>query len=162
GAAANVNPVSGIGAGGEEQYDDLARIGAMLGGEVVKTWAQVRTHNRRGPRRIVQSVATVSVWGYEPVPDESVNYFGVASPRLTRRRAPLPAAEAAERQLAAFRQARDALPADASPGRRQVAQRNCTWAELVARTATEQRGRITRDLDLWAMRINDIGIVAVS
>jgi hypothetical protein len=162
GAAANVNPVCGIGAGGPEQYDDLARIGAMLGGEATKTWAQIRTHNRRGHRRIVQSVATVSVWDYEPVADDTIDFFGVASRRLTLPLAALPDPEAAERQLAAFRQARDALASTAPPGRRQVAQRLCTWAELVARTAAEKRGPVTRDLELWALRINDIGMVAVS
>jgi len=33
--------------------NDAHRLGMMLGGETLKVWAQVRTHNRRGPRRIV-------------------------------------------------------------------------------------------------------------
>ncbi|MDA1215174.1 MAG: neutral/alkaline non-lysosomal ceramidase N-terminal domain-containing protein, partial [Planctomycetota bacterium] len=66
GAAGNVSPRCGIGSGGPEQYDDLERIGAMLGGETLKVWSQIRTHNQHGPRRIVQSVAAISLWDYEP------------------------------------------------------------------------------------------------
>ena len=42
--------VGRVGSGGAEQFDDLYRIGAMLGDDVVKTWAEIRTHNRHGPR----------------------------------------------------------------------------------------------------------------
>lgn len=69
GAAGNVSPRCGIGSGGAEQFDDLHRIGAMLGGEVVKTWADIRTHNQYGPRRVVQSVAAISVRDYETLPE---------------------------------------------------------------------------------------------
>ena len=90
GAAGNICPASGIGAGGPEQFDDQLRLGAMLGGEVVKTWGQIRTHNRRGPRRIVKSVATLSTWDYESVPAECIEHFGVARKRLVLDMAPLP------------------------------------------------------------------------
>ena len=55
----------------------------MLAGETLKTWASIRTHHRHGPRRIVQFVAVISVWDYEPLTAESVDYFRVASRRLT-------------------------------------------------------------------------------
>src|SRR5262249_47526366 len=108
GAAGNINPACGIGAGGEQQYADLARIGAMLGGEVLKTWAQIRTHQRRGPRRIVKSVAAISTWDHEPLPEACVEFFGVAEQRRTLAMAPLPDRETAEREVARRRQERDA------------------------------------------------------
>jgi hypothetical protein len=160
GAAGNINPVCGIGTGGVDQLDDLVRLGAMLAGETLKTWAGIRTHNRRGPRRIVQSVATVSVWDYEPLPGACLDFFGVASRRLTLPLATLPDREAAERELAQRRAARDAD--HASQGARHVAQRLYEWAELVARTVATSSGRVTRDVEVWALRINDIGLVAVS
>jgi hypothetical protein len=159
GAAGNVNPVCGIGAGGPAQFDDLARLGAMLASETLKTWAGIRTHHRRGPRRIVQSVATVSVWDYQPLPAACLDFFGVANRRLTLPLAPLPDRETAERQLAERRAARDGP--HASQGARHVAQRLYEWADLVARTAAAG-SRVTRDLEVWALRINDIGLVAVS
>lgn len=162
GAAANINPVCGIGGGGAEQFDDSARIGASLAGETLKIWAEVRTHNRRGPRRIVQSVAAVSVWDYESMPVECVEFLGVAGRRLTLPLAPLPDRETAERQLAEMRRARDESEARGdSPGARNVSQRLFEWADLVARTAAAGTP-VARDLEVWALRINDIGIVAVN
>jgi hypothetical protein len=163
GAAGNVNPVCGIGTGGPDQFEDLHRLGAMLGGEVIKTWSQVRTHNRRSPRRIVQSVAAISAWDYEPLPPESVAFLGVASRRVTLPLAPFPDKASVERQLAQYRQARDRARADKAPrGTQNVAQRLCEWAELVAQTAAAHPGGATRDVEVWGMRINDIGIAAVS
>lgn len=163
GAAGNINPICGIGAGGPEQYDDLERLGAMLGGEVLKTWAQIRTHHRRGPRRMVQSVAAISVWDYEPLPEASVEHFGTVERRLTLPLAPLPDRETAERQLALRRREREEARArNASPGAQNVAQRLCDWAELVARTVAGGATQVTRDLVVWALRIDDVGLVAVS
>src|SRR5207253_7213528 len=122
----------------------------MLGGEVLKVWAQVRTHNRRGERRIVQSVATFSVWDYEPTPAACVEFFGVAGRRLTLPLAPLPDREAAEQQLLRYRRARDEARAGGAPqGVQNVAQRLYEWAELVAR-AVAAGPAVTRDLEFWA------------
>jgi hypothetical protein len=74
----------------------------------------------------------------------------------------LPDRATAERQLAEKRQARDDAEArGASLGARNVAQRLYEWAELVARTAAVGKP-VARDLEVWALRINDIGIVAVN
>lgn len=162
GAAGNVNPCCGIGTGGPEQYDDVRRLGAMLGGEAVTTWARIRTHNRHGPRRIVQSVATVSVWDYEPLPEACVEHFSVATRRLTLPLANLPDRTAAEKQLAHYRQRLDEARQGTSRGAIHVAQRLAQWAEMVLRTVDEGKNPVTRSLDFWALRLNDIGIVAVS
>ncbi len=162
GAAGNVNPICGIGTGGSEQFDDSERLGAMLAGETLKTWAAIRTHNRSGPRRVVQSVAAISVWDYEPLPSDCVEFLGVASRRITLPMAPLPDRDAAEKQLAERRQARDAAVARGdSQGALNVVQRLYEWAALVAKTVAAGEP-VTRELDVWAMRINDIGIVAVN
>jgi hypothetical protein len=162
GAAGNINPRCGIGTGGPEQYDDARRLGTILAGETLKAWAAIRTHNRQGPRRIVQSVAAISVWDYEPLPAERVEYFGVATRRRTLPMAPLPDRATAEEQLSVKRKARDEVFASgASQGAKQVAQRLYEWADLVARTVAEGKP-VTRDLEVWAMRLNDIGIVAVN
>ncbi|MBC8289635.1 MAG: neutral/alkaline non-lysosomal ceramidase N-terminal domain-containing protein, partial [Planctomycetes bacterium] len=75
GAAGNVSPRCGIGSGGPKQFDDLHRIGAILGGEVVKTWAGIRTHDRHCPRRLEQSGAAISVREYEPGPGACLEHF---------------------------------------------------------------------------------------
>lgn len=162
GAAGNINPVCGIGTGGSEQFDDSNRIGAMLAGETLKTWAAIRTHNRSGERRVVQSVAAISTWDYEPVPVETIEFLGVKRRQLTLSLAHFPDREFVERQLAEKRKARDEAEARGdSQGIRNVTQRLYEWADLVARTQAEGKP-VTRDLEVWAMRINDVGIVAVN
>ena len=162
GAAGNINPRCGIGTGGQDQYEDALRLGTTLAGETLQTWAAIRTHNRQGPRRLVQSVAAISVWDYERLPAETVEFFGVSTRRRTLPLAPLPDQQAAEQQRTAKRKARDEVFAShASQGAKNVAQRLYAWAELVARTAAQGKP-VTRDLEVWALRLNDIGIVAVN
>jgi hypothetical protein len=134
----------------------------MLGGETLRVWAQLRTHNRHGPRRIVQSVATVSVWDYEPLSAEYLTHFSVRQRRVTLPMAPLPDRAAAERRLAELCQRRaDLVRGDASEGARNVADRLVEWGELVVRSVAAGTP-ITRDLEVWALRLNDVGIVAVN
>jgi hypothetical protein len=162
GAAGNINPACGIGSGRAEQWDDAQRLGLMLGGETLKVWAQIRTHNRRGPRRVVRSVAAISTWDYEPTPRETITSFSVVRRRLTLPLAPLPDLAMAEADLARTRTARDRAFAGGSQGARHVAQRMFAWAEQRHRLAAAGNRTATREVELWAMRINDIGIAAVS
>ncbi len=160
GAAGNINPACGIGSGGPEQFDDLNRMGAMLAGETLKVWAQLRTHNRRGPRRVVQSVAAISNWSYEPLPPESLDSFSVAVRRKSLAMAPLPDRATAERTVAAQRAALEQSRSQPE-GAQNVARRLLERAELVLRHVIEGKP-VFRDLQVWALRINDIGIVAVN
>lgn len=161
GAAGNVSPRCGIGSGGPQQYDDLQRIGARLGGEVVKTWSQIRTHNKHGPRRIVQSVAAISIWDYESLPEACVESFQIAHQSVTLPMAPLPDRTIAEETLMRHRQRLDDAMENGSIGERHVAQRLVAWATLVLATI-DAGAPVTRVLECWALRINDIGIVAVN
>jgi len=161
--AGNINPACGIGTGGPEQYDDLARMGAMLGGETLKAWASIRTHNRHGPRHVVQSVAAISAWDYEALPTESVECFGIASRRKTLEMAPLPDRATAEEQLADARRARDEARAQCKPpGVLHVVERLLAWAELVYEAVAAGGKRPTLELVGWALRINDLALVAVN
>ncbi len=163
GAAGNVNPRCGIGAGGGEQHDDLERLGAELGGEVLSAWAGIRTHNRQGPRRVVRSVAAISVWDYEPVPAKCVEHFALASRRLTLPLAPLPSRRLAESSVEAHRARLEETEASgASVGRVQVARRLLHWAENVLRAVDAGENPPRRELIFWAWCVNDIALVAVS
>ena len=162
GAAGNINPACGIGGGGAEQFEDAQRLGLMLGGETLKVWAQIRTHNRRGPRRIVRSVAAISTWDYEPTSQETVTHLSVTRRRLTLPLSPLPDLARVEADLARTRAARDAALAGNSQGAKNVAQRMFAWAEQRHRLVTSGIRIPTREIELWAMRINDIGIASVS
>ena len=145
GAAGNVSPRCGIGAGGPAQWDDAHRIGALLAGEVLKTWSQIRTHDRRGPRRVVHSVAAISVWDYEPLPDACIEHFDTTHRQRTLPMAPPPSRQNAEDELATYQRQLEEARADQRVGAVHVAGQP-----------------VTRTLDCWALRINDIGIVAVN
>ena len=162
GAAGNINPACGIGSGGPEQFEDMHRLGLMLGGETLKVWAQIRTHNRRGPRRIVRSVAAISTWDYEPTPQATINQLSVTRRRLNLPLAPLPNLATAEGDLARTRAARAKAFAGNSLGAKNVAQRMFAWAEQRHRLVLAGNRIVTREIELWAMRINDIGIATVS
>jgi hypothetical protein len=162
GAAGNVCPRCGIGSGGPEQYDDLERIGAMLAGEVLKTWSQIRTHNRRGPRRIVRSVAAISLWDYEPLTGPPIERFGVATRRVTLPMAPLPDRESAAANLARHQRHLDEARRAGAVGPIHVATRLVAWAGLVLNAIDAGGQRPTRELECWALRIDDVGMVAVN
>src|SRR5262249_37016982 len=162
GAAGNINPACGIGSGGAEQFEDAHRLGMMLGGETLKIWAQIRTHNRRGPRRIVRSVAAISTWDYEPTPEATITHFSVARRRLTLPLAPLPDPATAEADLVRTQTARDRACAGAAQGANHVAQRMFAWAEQRHRLVAAGNRTVTKEIELWAMRINDLGIATVS
>ncbi len=161
--AGNINPACGIGTGGPEQYDDLARMGAMLGGETLKAWGSIRTHNRHGPRRVVQSVAAISAWDYEALPAECIGLFGIATRRKTLDMAPLPDRATADAQLANARRARDEAHAQGKPpGVLNVVERLLAWAELVYEAVVAGGERPTRELVGWALRIDDLALAAVN
>lgn len=161
GAAGNVSPRCGIGSGGAEQFDDLHRIGSILAGEVIKTWAEIRTHDQHGPRRIVQSVAAISTWDYEPLPESCLEHFKPATRRVALAMDAPPPRATAEQHLERYRTQLDDARAAGNTGAIHVAQRLVQWAELVIRTIDEAKP-VTRELVCWALRINDIGIVAVN
>lgn len=163
GAAGNINPACGIGSGGPDQFDDSLRMGAMLGGETLKVWGQIRTHHRHGPRRVVKSVAAISVWDYEPLPAETVSCFGVTRQRLIMPLAPMPSREQADRQLAEYRaKYEETLKSGSTQGAKNVAQRMFQWAELVAGHVARGEMQVTREIEIWAMRLNDLAIATVS
>ncbi len=163
GAAGNINPVCGIGQGGSEQYEDMHRLGMTLGGEALKVWAQIRTHHRRGPRRIVRSVAALSTWDYEPVSVETIRHFAVSRRRLVLPLSALPDLSTTEAEVAKYRAKRDQAIADkASLGAMHVAERMLAWAEQRRRLVASGQRTVTREIELWGLRINDVGIATVS
>src|SRR5688572_16508872 len=67
----DVMPLGGMGY--ETDCSDANdRVGTMLGGEVLKVAAGLRTHLRRGERTALGSVSAISLWPWVPVADEGV------------------------------------------------------------------------------------------
>ncbi len=163
GAAANVNPVCGIGRGGPEQFEDQARLGTMLAGEALKCWAGLKTHRRRGPREIVQSVAAISTWRYEPLPEQGLRVLAVRERVCELPLGELPSPAEAERQRQRYVAAWEEAVASGQPlGAQQVARRLARWAGIVCQAVAEGRRPVTRELIVWALRVNDLALVAVN
>lgn len=162
GAAANVNPVCGIGRGGPEQYEDQMRLGTMLAGETLKCWAGLRTHCRRGQREVVQSVAAISTWRYEPLPDESLHVLAVRQRVQKLALGALPSPLEAEAQKQHYQTAYEQAVAAGLPrGAQRVAARLARWARIVSEAAARQQP-VMRELVVWALRVNELGLVAVN
>ena len=170
GAAGNIMPNSGVGAGGPEQFDDLERVGAMLGGAALQLWAEIRTHNSLGEPQVVQSVAVISTYLYEPAEREGLDVtlsgtpaLAVRTTRLTMPLAPFPPQAVADERLRVFERERDAALARGAPaGVNNVAQRMYTWAKAVADGAASGERAPMQEIEVWTLRLNDIAICAVS
>ena len=163
GAAANVNPVCGIGQGGPEQFEDQVRLGTMLAGETLRCWAQLNTHRRRGAREIVQSVAPISTWRYEPMPQAGTPALAVREEVRLLPLGELPSLADAEKQRQQYQAAYDEAVAAGQPlGAQRVAARLARWAGIVRDAAAAGVRPVTRPLHVWALRINDLALVAVN
>lgn len=159
GAAGNINPACGIGRGGPEQFEDAHRLGLMLGGETLKVWAQIRTHNCRGPRQVVRSVAALSTWEYEPLPQESITHFSTARRRMTLPLAPLPSLLDATQEVELKSKA---LKEAVGQGPINVARRRLAYAKQRYDLVSAGKQVVHKEIELWAFRINDLALAAVS
>lgn len=163
GAAGNVNPVCGIGQGGPEQFEDQARLGTMLAGETLKCWAGLNTHRRRGSREILQSVAAISTWRYEPLPEKDLRVLAVRERVYELPLGELPSPPEAEEQRQRYVEAWENAVASGQPiGAQQVARRLARWADIVCQAAAKGKRPLTRELIVWAVRVNDLALVAVN
>jgi len=129
GCAGNQNPVTGIGqdATGRE---DTVRIGQMVGAEVVKVAASLRTHRRRREPRLVRSVAVYWLFEYETVPDSGQGTVASKETILTLPLSPFPAAAEVEAEAEEWRRRhRDACERNAPESERNVSARFLYWAE---------------------------------
>jgi hypothetical protein len=155
-------PNCGVGGGGPEQYDDVRRLGGILGGAAVALWGGIRTHNQLGGAAIVQSVAVISTYTYEELPVSDA-VVAVCSTRLTMPLAPYPSRPTADARLAAFKAERDAALARGAPaGILNVAERMYTWAKGVADGAATGEEAPLQEIEVWSLRLDGIAIAAVS
>jgi neutral ceramidase len=161
GAAGNINPMTGIGSR-EDDSENMRRLGTILGAEVVKTMMQIRTHERRGPRVFLSSLAKVSLYPYIPIKPGEADRVQVLTESIDLPLLPLPSLEEARRILVDRTQKWDkAKVENASPGVLTVLRRFYDWAQLLHRTVESGRKEATIPLELQAIRINDLAIVAV-
>jgi len=129
GCAGNQNPVTGIGQDAEG-CEDTVRIGQMLGGEVVKVAAGLRTHRRRRQPRLVRSIAVYWLFEYEAIPVDPPGTVYGEEVQLSLPLVPLPpACELLAEVEDCRRRLRVAADQGVSDADRSVSERFLFWAE---------------------------------
>ncbi len=142
--------------------DSKERIGWMLGGEVVRVAATIRTHMQRGERTSLPSLLGpgMTMRPLVPVEGPSCTALAAVSSTVTLDLVPLPSAEDAARLRADRAAALAQALAGDSDRAITVARRQVAWTdELVAAVA---RGDRTRPMEVQAIRVNDIVFTAIA
>jgi hypothetical protein len=156
----DVMPVGGMGY--ETDCSDAnERIGTMLGGEVVKVAAGLRTHLQRGERTALGSVSSISLWPWVAVEDDGQwASIAVRSERIFLDFVDLPTLEEAQGILDEKRAILEAALPTGDERQIAPATRFVNWAEaLVDACETNRR---TIDFEVQALRIDDLALVALS
>jgi hypothetical protein len=156
----NINPIGGIGYEVDGR-DTRRRVGTVLGGEVLKVAAEIRTHVYRGKQRPIGPLANILLWPWEPVSGESCTFLDAVEETETLQFGPLPTREEAvaihekwSKKLAEDR-ARGAHDWDMNFNIRFV-----YWSERLL--AAIEHGEPTLDVNVHAVRINDIVLLGLS
>jgi hypothetical protein len=134
----------------------------MLGAEVIKTMAQVRTHQKRGPRAIFSSLSKNSLFPYVPIEDTSTEIAAVSEtfelPLL-----PFPPLEEARRIVEFRRDNLEKARRDGVPDHLlTIYHRFYDWAKKMFSYVERGVTETTLPANFQAIRINDIGIAAVA
>ncbi len=159
GAAGNINPTTGIGSQ-EDDSENMTRLGQILGGAVVQAAAEVRTHQYRGPKTFLSSLARVSLYPYLPVKDvpPTARY---ACAQLALPMLPMPSLEEARRIRQARLDTYDEAKKQGKPeGVLTVLRHFAHWSEKLERTVAAG-GVPTIHFEVNAIRIGDMAMVAV-
>jgi neutral ceramidase len=155
-AAGNINPVTGIGAT-EDDTENMKRLGYSLGGEVLKTLAVIRTHQKRGERQIFASLTKNSVYPYLPVEDSIVK-IGAIGERIAVPLLDPPSAADARGIVAMWEQRIANAKSDGlAPYQLNFYYRFRDWASLLLRTVEAGASApLTTPVNVQAIRLGDL------
>ena len=156
-AAGNINPVTGIGAT-EDDTENMKRLGYSLGGEVLKTLAGIRTHQKRGERQIFASLTKNSIYPYVPVED-SVVKVGAAGERIAVPLVDPPSIEDARGIVAMWEERiAKAKSEGLAPHQLNFYYRFRDWANFLVRTVETGARTLTAPVNVQAIRLGDLAI----
>lgn len=159
GCGGNQNPITGIGQDTDGR-EDTERIGMMLGAEVVKVCAGLRTHRRRCEPVLIRSVAPYWIYGYEVIGSAGEGPVSASEEWMELPLTPFgPVAEVEAERSEWARRLADARAGNARESEMNVAVRFDYWASL--RLAAANGPTVTVRFPVQTMRIGDIGIVGL-
>jgi len=159
--AGNINPVHGIGYE-VDCRDTKDRTGLILGGEVVRVAANIRTNVQRGKERQPMGVIpNILFWPWGPVEGDTSTDLGAVDEIIKLEFMDLPSLAEAEAIHQEWKQKlADARANDAREWEISVAMRFTDWsAKLVAAV---QQGNPPLDTVIQTIRINDIVLASIS
>jgi hypothetical protein len=160
GCGGNINPRVGIGYE-VDCRDTKNRVGLELGGEALKIAAQIRTNTRSGKRRPLGNVPNILFTPWEPVHGPTRTHLAAAETTVPLEFDELPSLEKAREILAHWQRTREErLGSDALDWEVRAAQKYEHWATKLV--AAVEDGHPTHDLQLQALRVNDILISAMN
>ncbi len=161
GAAGDINPITGIGPT-EDDTENMMRLGQTLGAEVIEVAMQIRTHQKRGPRALFSSLSKNSLFPYIPVEDSPVSLAAV-SDTVELSLMPFPEPDEARRILEFRRNALLKAQKDGVPEHLlSIYHRFHDWAIKMHSCVERGIRQATLPVNFQAIRINDLGIAAVS
>ena len=157
----NINPIHGIGYE-VNCRDTKDRTGLMLGGEVVKVAADIRTNVQRGEeRKPLGVIPNILFWPWEPVEGETATYLGAVDEIMQLEFMELPSLAEAEAIHQEWEQKlADAYANDARDWEINVAMRFTDWSAKLVEAV--KQGNPPLDIVIQAIRINDIVLASIS
>jgi hypothetical protein len=160
GCGGNINPRVGIGYE-VDCRDTKNRVGLELGGEALKIAAGIRTNTRAGQRRPLGNVPNILFTPWEPVHGDTCTHLTAAETTVPLEFDELPSLGKAREILAHWQRTRkERLGGDALDWEVRAAQKYEHWATKLV--AAVEDGHPTHDLELQAVRVNDILISAMN
>jgi len=160
GCGGNINPRAGIGYE-VDCRDTKNRVGLELGGEALKIAAAIRTNTRAGERRPLGNVPNILFTPWEPIHGDTSTRLAAAETTIALEFDELPSLEKAREILAHWQRTREErLGGDALDWEVRAAQKYEHWATKLV--AAVEDGHPTHDLQLQALRVNDILISAMN
>jgi len=156
----NVNPIHGIGYE-VDCRDTKNRTGLVLGGEVVKTAANIRTNVRRcSERKPLGTVPKILFWPWEPVDGDTSTYLGAVDETIQFEFIELPSLEEASAIHETWKQKlADARANDARDWEISLARRFTDWSAKLIEAV--HQGNPPRDVVIQAIRVNDIVLASI-
>jgi hypothetical protein len=156
----NINPVGGIGYEVDGR-DTRRRVGMVLGGEVLKVAAGIRTNVRRGEQRPIGPLANILLWPWEPVTGPTCTFLGAIEETQTLEFGQFPSRDEAAAihekwtQKLADDRARGAHEWDINFDARFV-----HWSAKLLDAV--EHGHPTLDVTVQGLRVNDIVLLGLS
>lgn len=155
----NINPAVGIGyeIDGRKSKN---RVGAMLGGEAVKTAADIQTDVKRGERAPLGNIPNILFAPWLPVEGDTCTYLGAVEQNVTLDYVELPSMAEAQAICDKWQKTlADKRASNAPDWEVRVAVKFARWSETLVDAV--RAGNPTTELTGQAFRVNDIVIAGI-